>query len=247
MYPTSLLVVGLFTASASGPGRLDRVFASWEGAQRGVKSLVVRFTLETRDRAFDEREKAEGTFCLLRTSRGEVSASYVINPPKGKKGRQEHWSGLLNDGAVYLLNHDRRMAIRYGPPDCGLPRFLARYLNPFALLLDRKRAEEQYQLEVVKDDDLYTYLTVKPRRAKRSGWLPDAFRVGRVVLMNKAAATVPKGVPRQLWYADGMREYTFEITSWQANGVVAPKPEELARPEDRAGWQVIRWPLSKEE
>ena len=60
--------------------------------------------------------------------------------------------------------------------------------------------------------------------------------------MNKASESLPKDMPRQLWYTDGIREYTFEIKAWRLNGTDPPKLEEFAKPEDRPGWEVVEWP-----
>ena len=101
--------------------------------------------------------------------------------------------------------------------------------------------EEQCKIEVVKQDGWYTYLAVKPKKVRRSGWFPDTFHDGRVVLMNKASDTVPQDMPRQLWYTDGINDYSFAIKSWRFNLVDSPKLEEFAKPEDRPGWKVLNW------
>jgi hypothetical protein len=239
----SLLVFGFVALCADGAERQDHLFASWQEAQRDVKSLVVEFTRETRDPIAEERQKAEGTFRLIRTPKGEMFASYEIVQPEAKDDKQERWSGLLHNGTVYLLNHDKKTAIRFEPADGDLWRFLEKYFNPFVLLLDQKRAGEKCQIEVVKQDEWYTHLAVKPKHVKRFGWFPDTFHEGRAVLMNKASEAVPKDMPRRLWYTDGVREYTFEIKGWRLNAPEAPKLEEFAKPEDRPGWEVGEWPF----
>ena len=143
-----------------------------------------------------------------------------------------------------MLYHDQRVALRFDPEAGDLLGFLQRYFNPFVLLLDRKRAEEKHDLEVVKQDEWYVYLSVKPKQVKRYGWFSDTFREGRVVLMNKASEVVPKDMPRQLWYTDGNRAYIVEVKAWRLNAADPPKLEEFAKPEDRPGWRVEP-PLSK--
>ncbi len=105
-------------------------------------------------------------------------------------------------------------------------------------LLDRKRAEEKCHIEVVKQDEWYTYLAVKQKQVKRSVWFPDPFHEGQAVLMNKASEKVPKDMPRQLWYTNGTQKCIFEIKLWQLNPAEAPKLEEFREPEDRPGWEV---------
>jgi hypothetical protein len=237
----SLLVVGFLAACADGADRQDQLFASWQDAQRDVKSLVVEFTLETWDTSFQAGEKAEGTFRLIRTANGDVLASCEVREPQAKGEKRERWSGLLHKGTVYLLNDDKKTAIRFEPADGDVPRFLEKHFNPFVLLIEQKRAAEKCELEVVKQDERHTYLGVKPKQVKRSGWFPDTFHEGRAVLMNEDSEEVPKDMPRQLWYTDGVREHTFQIKSWQMNRAEPPKVEEFAKPEDRPGWQVGTW------
>jgi hypothetical protein len=232
-----LLVACLVAPFAEKVDPQDQLFGSWQESQRGVKSLVVQFSLETKDRVFDERKKSEGTFRLVRTPKGEVFASYELTHAKAKEKNEERWSGLLNNDTVYLLNHDRKSAIRFKPTDGELLEFLEKHFNPFVQLLDRKRAQEKCQLDVVKQDEWYTYLSVKPKQ------VTDNFHQGRVALMNKASEGVPKDMPRQLWYTDGVQDYTFMINTWRLNGPDPPKREEFAKPEDRAGWEVIEWPF----
>ncbi len=108
------------------------------------------------------------------------------------------------------------------------------------VLLDRKPAEEKYKLEVVKQDESYTYLAVTPKQVKRQGWLPDNFeRRGSNADGNAASATVPKDMPRRLWCLSPFGdECTYDIKAWKLNAADAPKLEMFARPEDRPGWKV---------
>jgi hypothetical protein len=56
----SLLVVGFAATQADAADRKGQLFASWEAARRGVKSLIVEFTLETWDPIFRERQNGTG-------------------------------------------------------------------------------------------------------------------------------------------------------------------------------------------
>jgi hypothetical protein len=247
VFPGTLLIISFVAACANGAQRQDELFAPWREVQRGVKSLIVRFSLETRDSAFRERQKAEGTFRLLRTPKGELFASYEVNQADAKGNKQVRGSGLFNNGAVYLLDHDKKIAIRFQPTSDTLQRFLEKYFNPFVLLLDQERATAKCQVEVVQQDEWHSYLAVKPKRVKRFGWFPDTFQKGRIILMNKNSEAVPKDMPRQLWYTDGAREYTFDIQTWRLNVAEPPKPEEFAKPETRPGWEVMDWPFRSEK
>jgi hypothetical protein len=87
---------------------------------------------------------------------------------------------------------------------------------------------------------------MKPKQVRKSFWSADPFK-GRAILLNKASDAVPKDMPRQLWYTDGVKDYTFEITSWQLNAAGAPKREEFTKPEEREGWRVDEWPFRRKK
>jgi hypothetical protein len=233
-FVSSLLVVGFITASVDGADRLDQLFASWQAKQREVKSLVVEFTLEIKDRAFETVEQRNGTIRLLHTPKGKVFASYELAEPPAKGEKPKWFRALLNDGKIYVLQQDKKRALRLEATDGDLLRFLDAWFNPFVLLLDRKRAEASYQLKVVKQDKWYTYLTVKPKQTKA-----DGFTQARAALMNQASERIPKDMPGQLWSITDIAEWTWKINSWRLNAPNAPKPEEFTRPEERPGWEVF--------
>ena len=232
------------TMLAEGTSRLDELFASWQQTQRTVRSLVVEFTLETQDRVYNTWDKATGTFRLLRTRKGEIFASYEVITKKPKGDKSERFSGLLNGGSIYLLNHDNKSAIRYEPAGGDVRGFLGTYWNPFVALLDRKRAQEKFEVKVIKQDEWYTYLAVK-RRGKPQAWSINVDE-GRVALMNKASEGVPKGMPAQLWYTDGFHHVKFTINVWRMNAG-ALNVEEFAKPEDRPGWVVLESAFRRKE
>lgn len=246
-FTTSILIVSCVVGRSAGADRKDDLFASWQGAQRDVSSLIVEFTLKTKDLAIDKVQSANGAFRLIRTGKGEVFASYEVLPQGTKDDKSSQSSGLLNNGSIYLLNHDNKTAIKFEFGDGELRGFLEKYFNPFVRLLDKRRAEEQCKIKVLKQDKWYTYLSVKPKKVRQFGWFPDSFQEGRVVLMNEASDAVPKDMPQQFWYTDGIYGYTFEIKSWQLNPVVPPKLAEFGKPEDRPGWKVLDWNKFKAE
>jgi hypothetical protein len=225
-----------FSSAAQPPNdvvRQDELFASWEQAQRTIRSLVVEFSFERSDPNFGETEKCAGTVRLIRTPKGELFGSYELGE-KQKTGGRRLWNGLLNGGLVYLLDYDKKRAMKFDPASSDLRGFLEKYFSPFVVLLDRKHAEKNCRLQVIKQDEWYTYLSVTPKQLKRSGWLS-----GRAVFMNQDSEGVPKNMPRQLWYQEPSgQEYKFNIKAWRLNAADAPKLEEFQRPEDRPGWLV---------
>src|SRR5947209_9738611 len=118
--------------AAPGSEPLDDLFAGWAAAQSRAESFVVEFSVETK--FFEERQKATGTFRLVRTKTGELFASseVVAEEPKGEKA--DRFSGLLNGSSVYLLNHDKKTAVRFKVGDGELMPFLEKYFNPFVVL-----------------------------------------------------------------------------------------------------------------
>lgn len=241
-FVVTLVALGFVAASADGADRLDELFASWEEAQRGFKSLVVEFSLDRADEVWREREKADGTFRLLRTPNGEIYASCEFTQPRLRNGKKERWSTLLNSGKLYALKHDDKVALRFDA-EGDVRRFAEENVSSFVRLLDRKRAEEKFRLELLGMDDLYTYIGLKPKKVKRWGWSPDAFTEACVVLSNKDSGGVSKDMPREFWYTDDSRSCSIKIKSWRLNAPDPPKLEEFTRPEDRPGWEVGDWPF----
>ena len=238
MQSACTLIICFAAIHAKSEARQDELFASWQEAQRTAMSLVVDFNLERRLGSFSD--KAEGTFRLIRTPNGRIFASYRIYTGEESFFIRD-FSGLLNDGTVYILNEKEKTASNLRSIQGDLMQFLEEYFNPFVLLLDKKYAKEKCYFELVKQDEWYTYLMVTPKDVKREGWFCDQFHKGRVVLMSKASEGVPKDMPREIRYIDGIRENIFAIKSWRFNAPDAPKEEEFTKPEDRPGWQVYDW------
>jgi hypothetical protein len=146
---------------------------------------------------------------------------------------------LLNGGSIYRLNHDKKQASRLNA-DGDVSPFVERWFNPLVILLDRRRAEEKYAFEIVKTDEWYTCLSLKPKKPKTNGLFPDILQ-GGVVLMNKEIPQLPKDMPRQLLIIDAIgNRMQFDIKSWRLNGPDVPKPEEFTKPENRPGWEVFK-------
>lgn len=234
-----LLVGAVFTGPpAAASDRLDGLFSKWAEAQKDIRWLVVEFTLETWDSVWQECHQSVGTFKVLRTPKAMSFASYelrTMTPEAVKAG------GLLNGGKIYFLDHDRKAALRFTPADGDVAAFLERHFNPFVVLLDSKQVKEKHRLEVVKQDKWYTYLAITPKVTPSDSGIHCI--EARAVLMNRPTENVPKNMPRQLWYADGIREYTFRIRAWRLNAGKALDVKEFERPEDRPGWRVEDWPF----
>jgi hypothetical protein len=234
-----LLVASFVAVGEEGANRKDELFAAWQKTQGSVRSLVVEFTLEVRDVLPGNWQKADGTFCLIRTPENRVFASYRFPDLNDFwQGAPKQVSGLLNNETVYLLNHHEQTARRFELTHGELLPFLEAYVNPFVQFLDQKLAEEQCHVEVVTQDEWYTYLSVKPKQRKRTFWFADQFHEGRIVLMNKDSECVPQNMPRQLWFTNRFQEYTFEIKKWNLNSANAPRLAEFTKPENRPGWRV---------
>lgn len=236
------VVIGILTPRIIAADQLDDLFASWAKAQAGVRSLIVEYTVETNDAVFDRTEKVNCTIRLLRKEDGGICASCAWATEQKGATRHDLITYLFSNGSVYKLIHDKKQAVRFNT-DGDLPAFLERYFNPLLILLDRKRAQERYVLEIVKADEWYTYLSLRPKNPKTTGWFPDILQ-GGLVLSNKETAEVPKDMPRQMTVRyGGAAQIKLDIKSWRWNGPGAPKPEEFTIPENRPGWEVLGIPL----
>jgi hypothetical protein len=233
-----LLFVFLAGQQAAGAERLDELFASWEGAQREMRSLLVEFTLETTIPIFNQQVRFDGVFRFLRTPTG-ILASCEFQQTWPKPENEIRVTELLHRGTVYLLNHDKKTALAFPVAEKDRLGFLAEHFNPFAILLDRSLAREKAWLEVIGEDESSTDLAVRWKPAKRCDWYEPPSKVGRVTLMKKGSKTIPKNMPRQLSYPElNGAQYVYVIKTWRMNADDAPKPDEFTRPEDMPGWTV---------
>jgi hypothetical protein len=223
---------------------VDKVFAAWRSAAQDVQSLVVEYRSETRNRIVNgDSDTYDYVFKIIKCDDGWL-ASLNAEPAIPAVSAPKRMSYLLYNQQVYLLNHDDKMATRFGASTADLPGFLARHFNPFVVVLNRKRADEWCRFEIVKKDEWYTYLSVKPRDPRRADHFDGNFEGGGIAVMNEDSPAVPKGMPRTLYQLCGALEIRTDIRTWKLNAPNPPKPEEFTRPEDRPGWTVGPWPFA---
>lgn len=244
LFTTSLLAVFAVASVAAGGDRRDELFASWAQAQGAVKSLVSEFTVKFKDRIGSSETAHRGVVRLMRTQNGEVYASYHLEGAKSVvNNKTKSFDAILNGGSVYVLNNDAKTAYKRAIPTAELPGFLESYFNPLVVLLDRTRAEAKYEISVVRQDEFYTYLRLKPKQTRQTGWSqPDRDEV-HLALLNKESSTVPADMPRQFLSVSRFGDvFTFDIIAWRLNGKDGPQLEEFAKPENRPGWRVVEHP-----
>lgn len=235
-----MILFSLLTQELEAIERKNELFKAWQQAQHNVKSLVVRYTLESTHSVFEVTERYEIFLRLLRTEKGELFAT--LESADKTNNNQPSW--LLNRGRLYFLNPERRSAIRLTKMrENDLWSHLVKSFNPFIILLDRKRAEELCQLQVVKQDKWYTYLDLIPKKADRASSLFALIHQARIVLMKKDTKAVPKNMPRQITYISGHEKICIDIKQWKLNGSDVPKQQEFIKPQDRPNWKVVDWPF----
>jgi hypothetical protein len=231
---------------AEGADSLDQVLSRWERTQRDMRSLVVEFTLVKPDKVFGTTDKSDGVFRLLRTPDGEVRASYERTPRKPNDASLKLAAGLLNRRTIYLVDFNQKQEFRLNLGQTDLVEFLEDYFNPLSTLLDRKRAEENYAMDIARDKT-YTYLNIKPKASDRPrGWFfPISMTAGRIALRNADSKEIPKDMPRQIWFQSGSQEFFYEIKSWRINAADGPTVDEFARAKNPPGWKLLEsdWPL----
>lgn len=241
----SLFTVGILASSAVAADRLDELFASWEKAQTDVRSLVVEFSQETLDPITKTKLTADGSFRLIRSPAGKVSASFDLHCD-GAKGPEQRVSVLLADGAIYLLNHDKKQASRNEFADGQLRPFVEKCFYPVVILLDRRRAEANWTMEVVKQDEWYSYVVMNRKHANPTSWFtfePTPPARVEIAILNKDTSKTPRDMPRLIQYSDpAATRIALHVKSWRFNGSDPPKPEEFTKPEDRPGWIVVGRP-----
>ena len=73
-------------------------------------------------------------------------------------------SYLLCKGIPYRLHHHSKTAYSYPPTDGDLLHEVQLYISPIALLVDRKRVEDGYKLEITAAEEWYTYLRISRKK-----------------------------------------------------------------------------------
>jgi hypothetical protein len=248
MLPVPVLV-GAVVLSALRPAVhtqiLGDLFSAWERAGRDTRSLVVEHSRQEVDRLTRRTVEYNGTFRLLRTPDGRVMASYG-GWRQGQAATDPHDTALLNAGVVYLLFPDTKGALKFEPAGGDPAGFLERHFHPLVVLLDRKRAVADYDFRIVKRDEYYTYLTMRPKPSRVKG-VPPLLDDGLVVTPNADGGAAPKGMPVVLRYTHGPATTTSRVKSWRANQPGGPRPEEFAAPTERDGWKVKTLPQALSE
>ncbi len=211
-----------------------------------MRSLVVEFTSETQDKIFNATEKSDGLFRLLRTPDGEVHASYERTPQETNDASLKLTAGLLNRRTIYVVDSHQKQEYRLNIGQTDLVELLQNYFNPLTTLLDRKRAEDRYEMDITRDST-YTYLDIKPKSSDRPrGWFfPITMTQGRIALLNADSKAVPKDMPRQIWFHSGGQEFIYEIKSWRMNAADGPTVDDFAGAKNPPGWKLVElnWPL----
>jgi hypothetical protein len=130
------------------------------------------------------------------------------------------------------------------PHDTAL--LLERHFHPLVVLLDRKRAVADYDFRVVKRDEYYTYLTIRPKPNRHRCSVP-LFDDGLVVTPNADGGAAPKDMPVVLRYTRGPATTTIRVKSWRTNQPGGPRPEDFTAPTERDGWKVKTLPQALSE
>ncbi len=140
-----------------------------------------------------------------------------------------HVTALFVGGGVYLLSPAKKHASRIDLARGGAADSLGGYVNPLAVLLDRKLAENRFDLEVSDQDDWYTYLTVKPKHVKQFGWFTE--RLGRITIIG-----VPALIHQQMPHPATARHGAGRIVT-----VAGASP----RSGQRVGSSKSNWPTTR--
>jgi hypothetical protein len=246
----SLVAIGLVLSvgTASADERLDELFATWEKASKDFKSLVVQGKRTTIDSLKGVEESLLAQARLVRTSDGTLRGIYRLKHPNPRAVPEV---SLLVGRNAYVARTDEKVYSKFEIEDGNVTRFLAAYLNPMILLLDRKRAEEEYVIAITKRDELYTYLKFTQKRSWKArqslfwdNFLISEFDEAQLVVVNRTIDSVPKYFPIRIWFRSSNGDQVrYDVTSWQLNEPDKLDLESLSPPEEHEGWTVRSHPL----
>ncbi len=222
--------------------RERELFDSWQKAQKDVTSLVVEFAYEGIDASFPEVRKGTGIVRILRTATGQIYGSYeLLYDSKTKGGAPEdQFTAVLLDGPYAVLDYKTKTVCHGTLDRKELICQLAEYLNPAIILLDRRRMDEKWNLEIAKQDDYYTYTKMTEKKPNDAGWFFVPRRI-ELAFMKIESINIPKNMPRQIWFEHhGSGIYLYSFTKWRVNPKDPPTIKQFEEYLDRPGWTIIK-------
>lgn len=219
-------VLALSIVASADEIAIRATFARWKQLAKDTKSLVVEFTLTTKDSATGRVTVCDGNFKLLRTD-ADVLARLEI----AERGTTEKAEFVFSAAKLSLLDRATK-TMRVMRPE-NILRTTAKWMFPPIALLDDAKHDGTYIWKTVIRAKWYASFELKPNDPK-SKRIP-----GRLVVVSRANEDIPVGLLRQLRQdIDGNRTRTWDFVKWTPNGKNPPKEEDFAVPSEKDGWKV---------
>ncbi|HMP60328.1 MAG TPA: hypothetical protein PKD86_13355, partial [Gemmatales bacterium] len=153
--------------------------------------------------------------------------------PDGKVSEENYEKYLFTGAYLYTFLPREKTVLVQGlaPQDTGQPPGAA---MPFFFGMKKDELRRRYQLEVVKIDEHYTYLGVRPLLAS----LQQDFHYARLVVLNhdyvkanaqgQQALWIPRYMPKQLYWIEPNKS---EVT-WDMVMILRNPPETVVKRDD---------------
>jgi TIGR03009 family protein len=184
--------------------RLDEVLRRWHEATRKVEAAMCEITRTEKDTAFNKTVVFEGTFKYRKPSDWAIEMH--------KKGAPEQFERLVGtETALYQFVPSARVVRLFEKPSHPFGQLFRDTSDAHTSLffgMAPTGARSRFDWKLVKEDQNYIYLDVRPRRKEDLA----SFQSARVVLHKD------RFLPRQVWFhQSGSTELTWDVTKLDTN------------------------------
>lgn len=220
---------GIFAQQPASPGsppnsgRLDTILMSWEQAMSSIKSASAQCTHTVVDKVLKDKQVFEGTAQFMKPSMAVLDLKMKNRPQE-----VEHviCTGTLVYHFVPSLQVIRVYEMKTG--QSNQDNFL-----PFLQGMKAQDAKARYDLTLIKEDKLYTYVRILPR-------LPEDkadFKEARLVLWTQTY------LPRELRFIDvNGNENVWDIPKIEPNNPQVSR-NAFTAPKLPTGWKWEKVPM----
>jgi TIGR03009 family protein len=204
-------------------GRLDTILMSWEQAMSSIKSASAQCTHTVVDKVLKDKQVFEGTAQFMKPNLAVLDLSM-----KGRPQDVEHviCTGTFVYHFVPSLQVIRVYEMKTG--QSNQDNFL-----PFLQGMKAQDAKARYDLTLIKEDKLYTYIRILPRLPVDKA----DFQEARLVLWSQ------NYLPRELRFKDANgNENIWDIPKIQANDPLVGR-NSFTAPKLPTGWKWEKVPV----
>jgi TIGR03009 family protein len=205
--------------------RLDAVLLAWEQKMQGVQSLAAAVKRTDIDPVTKNTEEYRGQLKFMRPNRADLYVARTTNP-------QQYDRFLCTGNYIFQFMPQQKLIRAHPLPQraAGQPALENSFVG-FLAGMTAVEAKRRFDMALLKEDQHYVYLEVKPR-------LPEdkaEFSIARLALLQSTM------MPREIQFVPpNGAVLKWDIESMDINARVTPA--DFATPQTPQGWQMQTMP-----